>query len=399
MNIYCNSDGSIFHIDPERVYQGSAGVNTIRFIGRFPSSAQVLVSYKLPRGILTTPSLMTFVDEIEQITEPQNGGMYSVWETTLGAVPKINANGDIIKGENGEVVYDLDYTITEHYGTVEMRFYVYPASHSITVDDAIYNANAELATARTFFQIERGDPALLPTVEELTAGNARILLAQILNGIASTKNVIDNNLQDLRDEVADNVNADEVREIITEMVENGDISGGGGVVEETDPTVPSWAKQPNKPTYTYSEITEKPTLLVVGETSGTAYDGAKGKQNATDIATLKERVAGKQDAIAFDGTYNANTNKAATVKTVTDKIAAVIAGADTSYDTLKEISDWILAHPNDVAALNAAITSNANAIAALQNGKQDKLTAADKNALIQDVISALPIYDGSVTDV
>lgn len=366
MNIYCNSDGSIFHIDPERVYQGSAGVNTIRFIGRFPSSAQVLVSYKLPRGILTTPSLMTFVDEIEQITEPQNGGTYSVWETTLGAVPKINANGDIIKGENGEVVYDLDYTITEHYGTVEMRFYVYPASHSITVDDAIYNANAELATARTFFQIERGDPALLPTVEELTAGNARILLAQILNGIASTKNVIDNNLQDLRDEVADNVNADEVREIITAMVENGDISGGGGVVEETDPTVHDWAKQPNKPTYTYAEITDKPAL---------------------------------QETLAFDGTYNAITNKVATVQTVADKIAAIVAGASTSYDTLKEISDWILAHPNDVAALNTAITSNANAIAALQNGKQDKLTAADKNALIQDVISALPIYDGSVTDV
>lgn len=195
------------------------------------------------------------------------------------------------------------------------------------------------------------------------------------------------------------VNADEVREIITAMVENGDISGGGGVVEETDPTVPKWAKQPNKPTYTYAEITEKPPLLVVGETLGTAYDGAKGKQNATEIAALKTSVAGKQDAIAFDGTYNAITNKAATVKTVADKIAAIVAGASTSYDTLKEISDWILAHPNDVAALNTAITSNANAIAALQNGKQDKLTAADKNALIQDVIAALPIYDGSVTDV
>ncbi len=195
------------------------------------------------------------------------------------------------------------------------------------------------------------------------------------------------------------VNADEVREIVTGMVENGDISGGGGVVEETDPTVPSWAKQPNKPTYTYSEITEKPPLLVVGETLGTAYDGAKGKQNATEIAALKTSVAGKQDAIAFDGTYNANTNKAATVKTVADKIAAIVAGASTSYDTLKEIADWILAHPNDVAALNAAIKTNADNIALLKSGKQDKLTEADKNQLIADVIAALPIYDGSVTDV
>lgn len=162
------------------------------------------------------------------------------------------------------------------------------------------------------------------------------------------------------------VNADEVREIITAMVENGDISGGGGVVEETDPTVPNWAKQPNKPTYTYAEITDKPAL---------------------------------QEALVFDGTYNARTNKVATVQTVADKIAAIVAGANTSYDTLKEIADWILAHPNDVAALNSAIIANANAIVALQNGKQDKLTEDDKNALIQDVISALPIYDGSVTDV
>ena len=162
------------------------------------------------------------------------------------------------------------------------------------------------------------------------------------------------------------VNADEVREIITAMVENGDISGGGGVVEETDPTVHDWARQPNKPTYTYAEITDKPAL---------------------------------QETLVFDGTYNASTNKVATVQTVVNKIAAVVAGANTSYDTLKEISDWILAHPNDVAAQNSAIANNANAITALQNGKQDKLTEADKNALIQDVISALPIYDGSVTEV
>ena len=31
-------------------------------------------------------------------------------------------------------------------------------------------------------------------------------------------------------------------------------SGGGGITEETDPTVPSWAKQPEKPTYTAAEV-------------------------------------------------------------------------------------------------------------------------------------------------
>lgn len=180
---------------------------------------------------------------------------------------------------------------------------------------------------------------------------------------------------------------------------SSDVGGGSGVVEEVDPTVPDWAKQPEKPTYTYAELKEKPSLLSLGEKSGTAYDGAKGKQNATDIAALKTSVAGKQDALVFDGTYNASTNKVATVQTVADSIAVIVAGANTSFDTLKEIADWILAHPNDVAALNAAIKTNADNIALLQSGKQDKLTETDKNQLIADVIAALPIYDGSVTDV
>jgi hypothetical protein len=32
------------------------------------------------------------------------------------------------------------------------------------------------------------------------------------------------------------------------------------VTKETDPTVPSWAKQPNKPSYNYSEIGNTPDL-------------------------------------------------------------------------------------------------------------------------------------------
>ena len=61
----------------------------------------------------------------------------------------------------------------------------------------------------------------------------------------------------------------------------------GAIVQETDPTVPAWAKAENKPTYKYSEITERPTLLSIGETSGTAYDGAKGADLASRVVTLE----------------------------------------------------------------------------------------------------------------
>lgn len=46
---------------------------------------------------------------------------------------------------------------------------------------------------------------------------------------------------------------------------------------ESDPTVPSWAKQPSKPSYSYSEITGKPTLSTVA-TSG-SYNDLTNKPN------------------------------------------------------------------------------------------------------------------------
>jgi hypothetical protein len=40
-------------------------------------------------------------------------------------------------------------------------------------------------------------------------------------------------------------------------------SSGGGITEESDPTVPAWAKQPNKPTYTAEEVGALPADTVI----------------------------------------------------------------------------------------------------------------------------------------
>ena len=42
------------------------------------------------------------------------------------------------------------------------------------------------------------------------------------------------------------------KQYVDEAIENIDISGG--IVKETDPTVPSWAKEPTKPSYTAKEV-------------------------------------------------------------------------------------------------------------------------------------------------
>lgn len=53
---------------------------------------------------------------------------------------------------------------------------------------------------------------------------------------------------------------------------------------ETDPTVPAWAKEANKPSYAYSEITDKPTLSAVA-TSG-SYNDLTNKPTIPSITGL-----------------------------------------------------------------------------------------------------------------
>lgn len=48
-----------------------------------------------------------------------------------------------------------------------------------------------------------------------------------------------------------------------------------------------------------------------------------------------------------------------------EEVAKIVAGADASYDTLKEIADWISSHSSDAAAMNSQINANKSDIADL----------------------------------
>ena len=86
------------------------------------------------------------------------------------------------------------------------------------------------------------------------------------------------------------------------------------------------------------------------------------KTSAYDDTAIKALIKENTDAInTINGTGDGSISKA-----VADGIAAVIAGADTSFDTLKEISDWITEHADSAAAMNSQINTNKDDIAALQ---------------------------------
>lgn len=139
---------------------------------------------------------------------------------------------------------------------------------------------------------------------------------------------------------------------------------------------------------------------------------AKADNNAADITAMKTRVealeAGTYDDSAIRALIKDNSDVIAILNgtgegSVTDtaskqaalKVAEVVAGADTSYDTLKEIADWILndttgaaSMANDIAALEALVGETAVAIQ-ISNAINValKVDGVDKYALATDLIA------------
>ena len=105
------------------------------------------------------------------------------------------------------------------------------------------------------------------------------------------------------------------------------------------------------------------------------YDDTKVK---ADIAANTKAISDEAARAAAAEAANAKAISdlsASVAQDIADAVAGIVGGADASYDTLKEIADWIKAHPESVAALNTSIEANAAAILALQGLVGDKAVA------------------------
>lgn len=127
------------------------------------------------------------------------------------------------------------------------------------------------------------------------------------------------------------------------------------------------------------------------------------KKAAVNDVYTKDEVDGKISAIpvyddtALVGRVSANENAIAilngdvnTAGSVAFQIAAIVAGADADFDTLKEIAEWIAAHPESVATLQSAIADNTTAINGLKELVGDTAVATQ----IADAITAALKIDG-----
>lgn len=119
------------------------------------------------------------------------------------------------------------------------------------------------------------------------------------------------------------------------------------------------------------ELTAKGYLTSHQDISG-KVDKVKGKSLIADTEIERLKSVKNYDDTEIKTELAKKANSTDVTKEISDKIAEVISDAPESFNTLKEISDWISGHENDASAMNSAIKDNKNAITTLQADKADK---------------------------
>lgn len=104
----------------------------------------------------------------------------------------------------------------------------------------------------------------------------------------------------------------------------------------------------------------KDVATLIGENATAISDVNKAIADEVTRATAAEKA--NADAIkVLNGTA---TDDGSVRKMANEQIAAALAGADTDFDTLKEMSDWLAEHKGSAAEMNSAIAANDTAIKA-----------------------------------
>ena len=175
----------------------------------------------------------------------------------------------------------------------------------------------------------------------------------------------------------------------------------GAIADETDPTVPEWAKQPEKPTYTAAEVGALPdtytppnqTAQQVGaDPAGTAASAvSQHNTDATSHNDLRLALKGLSDRInvvldSDDATLDQMSEVVAYIKSNKSMIDAITTSKVNVSDIVNNLTTNISNKPLSAAqgvALNELIDSLSNSMTAyrtaaaqdvIDSGKVDKVT-------------------------
>ena len=139
---------------------------------------------------------------------------------------------------------------------------------------------------------------------------------------------------------------------------------------------------------TDEELNTKGYLTSHQDISG-KVDKVKGKSLIADTEIERLKGVKNYDDTGIKTELAKKANSTDVTKEISDKIAEVVSDAPESFNTLKEISDWISGHENDASAMNSAIKDNKSAITTLQTDKADKTEIPTKVSELENDSSYL----------
>ena len=143
---------------------------------------------------------------------------------------------------------------------------------------------------------------------------------------------------------------------------------GEYLTEETDPTVPDWAKEPTKPSYTAAEVGADP--------SGTA---------AAQVSTHNTGEAAHSDIRLL-------------IQGLTDRINALADSDDTTLDQLSEIVAYIKSNRDLISSITTSKVSVTDIVDDLVTSVADKPLSAAQGVALKALIDAISVPAATAED-
>lgn len=183
----------------------------------------------------------------------------------------------------------------------------------------------------------------------------------------------------------------------------GDGTGSGGILKETDPTVPSWAKQPSKPTYTASEVGALPSSYTPPVTSVNGKTGAVAL-SAQDVGARPDTWTPSASDVGADAagtasgavsTHNvsgaAHADLRALIEGLTRRLNALADSDDTTLDQLSEIVAYIKRNKTLIDAVTTGKVSVSDIVDNLTTNASGKVLSAAQGVALKAMIDGIVI--------
>lgn len=155
----------------------------------------------------------------------------------------------------------------------------------------------------------------------------------------------------------------------------GDSTGSGGIMKETDPTVPDWAKQPSKPTYTAGEVHARPDTWT---------------PSASDVGADAAGTA--SGAVAAHNTSGAaHADLRALIEGLTSRLNALADSDDTTLDQLSEIVAYIKSNRTLIDAVTTGKVSVSDIVDNLTTNASGKVLSAAQGVALKAMIDGIVI--------